>query len=85
MTYYDGQGFLVKKKLGVKSALKLNGATVCVQSGTTTELNLADYFGLHKMKFKPVVYDTADETVKSYEAGAATCSPATSRSSTRCA
>ncbi len=69
ITYYDGQGFLVKKKLGVKSALKLSGATVCVQSGTTTELNLADYFGLHKMKFKPVVYDTADETVKSFEAG----------------
>ncbi len=46
-----------------------DGATVCVQSGTTTELNLADYFGVHKMKFKPVVYDTADETVKSFEAG----------------
>lgn len=69
VVYYDGQGFLIKKKLGVKSALKLNGATVCVQSGTTTELNLADYFGVHKMKFKPVVYDTADETVKSFEAG----------------
>lgn len=69
VTYYDGQGFLVKKKLKVKSALKLSGATVCVQSGTTTELNLADYFGVHKMKFKPVVYDTADETVKSFEAG----------------
>lgn len=69
VTYYDGQGFLIKKKLNVKSALKLGGATVCVQSGTTTELNLADYFGLHKMKFKPVVYDTADETVKSFEAG----------------
>jgi len=69
VTYYDGQGFLIKKKLKVKSALKLSGATVCVQSGTTTELNLADYFGEHKMKFKPVVYDTADETVKSFEAG----------------
>jgi len=69
VTYYDGQGFLIKKKLNVKSALKLSGATVCVQSGTTTELNLADYFGLNKMKFKPVVYDTADETVKSFEAG----------------
>ena len=69
VTYYDGQGFLIKKKLGVKSALKLGGATVCVQSGTTTELNLADYFRLNKMKFKPVVYDTADETVKSFEAG----------------
>ncbi|MGP1679837.1 MAG: amino acid ABC transporter substrate-binding protein [Burkholderiales bacterium] len=69
VTYYDGQGFLIKNKLKVKSALKLSGATVCVQSGTTTELNLADYFGVHKMKFKPVVYDTADETVKSFEAG----------------
>ncbi len=69
VTYYDGQGFLIKKKLKVKSALKLSGATVCVLSGTTTELNLADYFGVHKMKFKPVVYDTADETVKSFEAG----------------
>ena len=69
VTYYDGQGFLVKKKLGVKSALKLNGATVCVGSGTTTELNLQDYFTSHKMKFKPVVYDTSDETVKGFEAG----------------
>ena len=69
VTYYDGQGFLVKKKLNVKSALKLNGATVCVGSGTTTELNLQDYFTSHKMKFKPVVYDTSDETVKGFEAG----------------
>ena len=53
----------------MKSALKLNGASVCVQSGTTTELNLADYFRVHKMKFKPVVFDTADETVKAFEAG----------------
>ncbi len=69
ITYIDGQGFLVKKKLGVKSALKLNGATVCVGSGTTTELNLSDYFTLHKMKFKPVVYDTSDETEKAFAAG----------------
>ncbi|KWR89035.1 amino acid ABC transporter substrate-binding protein [Cupriavidus sp. IDO] len=69
ITYIDGQGFLVKKKLGVKSALKLDGATVCVGSGTTTELNLADYFALHKMKFKSVVYDTSDETEKGFAAG----------------
>jgi general L-amino acid transport system substrate-binding protein len=69
ITYIDGQGFLVKRKLGVKSALKLDGATVCVGSGTTTELNLADYFTLHKMKFKAVVYDTSDETEKAFAAG----------------
>src|SRR5437867_6851535 len=61
VTYYDGQGFLVKKKLGVKSAKKLSGAAVCVLAGTTTELNLADYFRTNKMKFKPVVFDTSDE------------------------
>jgi general L-amino acid transport system substrate-binding protein len=69
ITYIDGQGFLVKKKLGVKSALKLDGATVCVGSGTTTELNLSDYFSAHKMKFKAVVYDTSDETAKAFAAG----------------
>jgi general L-amino acid transport system substrate-binding protein len=69
ITYIDGQGFLVKKKLGVKSALQLNGAAVCVLSGTTTELNLSDYFTLHKMKFKPVVYDNSDETEKAFAAG----------------
>ncbi|MBI3898668.1 MAG: amino acid ABC transporter substrate-binding protein [Gammaproteobacteria bacterium] len=69
VTYYDGQGFLAKKKLGVKTAKKLNGAAVCVLSGTTTELNLADYFRTNAMKFKPVVYDTADETIKAFEAG----------------
>lgn len=69
ITYIDGQGFLVNRKLGVQSALKLDGATVCVGSGTTTELNLADYFALHKMKFKAVVYDTSDETAKGFAAG----------------
>lgn len=69
ISYIDGQGFLVRKKLGVKSAQELSGATVCVGSGTTTELNLADYFTLHKMKFTPVVYDTSDETVKAFAAG----------------
>jgi general L-amino acid transport system substrate-binding protein len=60
ITYYDGQGFMVNKKLGVKSAKELNGATVCVPSGSTTELNLADYFRANKMSLKPVVYDDVD-------------------------
>lgn len=67
--YYDGQGFLVQKELGVKSALELDGASVCIQAGTTTELNLADYFRLNGMKFSPVVYDTADQTIQGFAAG----------------
>ncbi len=67
--YYDGQGFMVRKTLKVKSALELNGATVCVGQGTTTELNLADYFRAHNMQLKTVTFATADETVKAYEAG----------------
>ena len=62
VTYYDGQGFMVKKALGVKSAKELNGATVCVQTGTTTELNLADYFKANKMTYKPVVFEKLDES-----------------------
>jgi general L-amino acid transport system substrate-binding protein len=69
VTYYDGQGFLVNKKLGVKSAKQLDGATVCVQAGTTTELNLSDYFRNHKMKFTPITYEKSDESAKSLEAG----------------
>ena len=69
VNYYDGQGFMVRKKLGVDSALKLDGASVCVQQGTTTELNLADYFRAHNMKFEPVVFATDDETVKAYDSG----------------
>jgi len=61
VNYYDGQGFMVNKKLGVKSAKELNGATVCVAPGTTTELNLADYFRANKMSFKPVVIEKVDE------------------------
>src|SRR5205085_10950668 len=57
---YDGQGFLIPKKLGVTSGLKLDGATVCVLPGTTTELNLADYFRANKMSFKPVVIENVD-------------------------
>lgn len=69
VNYYDGQGFMVQKELGVKSALELDGASVCIQAGTTTELNLADYFRLNGMKFSPVVYDTADQTVQGFAAG----------------
>jgi general L-amino acid transport system substrate-binding protein len=69
VNYYDGQGFMVKKALGVKTAKELNGATVCVQTGTTTELNLADYFKANKMTYKPVVFEKLDETVQAYLAG----------------
>ena len=67
--YYDGQGFMVPKKLGVKSAKQLNGATVCVQPGTTTELNLADYFRANRMTFKPVVIEKLEEITSAYFAG----------------
>ncbi len=69
VNYYDGQGFMVRKALKVNSALELNGAAVCVQQGTTTELNLADYFGAHKMPLKTVTFATANEAVKAYDAG----------------
>jgi general L-amino acid transport system substrate-binding protein len=69
ITYYDGQGFMVNKKLGVKSAKELNGATVCVAPGTTTELNLADYFRANKMSFKPVVIEKVDEIRAAFFSG----------------
>src|SRR4249920_3540070 len=69
VTYYDGQGFLVKKSLKVNSALELNSASVCVQTGTTTEQNLADYFKGNNMKYEVIAFATADETVKAYESG----------------
>jgi len=70
VNYYDGQGFMVKKKLGIKAAAELNGASVCVQQGTTTELNLADFFRSHNnMKYEPVVFATADEAIKAYDSG----------------
>jgi len=68
VSYYDGQGFMVKKSLGVGDALELNGASICIQSGTTTELNLADFFRTHKLQYQPVVFDTADQVVKGFEA-----------------
>ncbi len=67
--YYDGQSFLVPKKLGVKSAKELNGATICVAPGTTTELNLADYFRANKMTFKPVVIEKVDEIRAAFFSG----------------
>jgi general L-amino acid transport system substrate-binding protein len=69
VVYYDGQGFMVPKKLNVKSAKELNGATVCVQPGTTTELNLADYFRANNMTFKPLVIEKLDEVVAAYFSG----------------
>ena len=69
INYYDGQGFMVRKKLGVSSALELNGASVCTQQGTTTELNLADFFRANKMKYEVVAFATSDETIKAYDAG----------------
>ena len=69
VNYYDGQGFMVSKSLGVSNASELDGAAVCIQSGTTTELNLADYFKANNMSYKAVTYDTSDQTIKGFEAG----------------
>ena len=64
INFYDGQGFLLSKKLGVNSALELNGATVCIKTGTTSELNLADYFRNNGMKFDPVPVETDAEAIQ---------------------
>ncbi|MCZ6473525.1 MAG: amino acid ABC transporter substrate-binding protein [SAR324 cluster bacterium] len=69
VNYYDGQGFMVRKDSGIKSAKDLDGATVCVNAGTTTELNLGDYFRSNGMKYKAVVYETGTEVRQAYEAG----------------
>jgi general L-amino acid transport system substrate-binding protein len=69
VTYYDGQGFMVRKSLNVKSALELSDAAVCVQQGTTTELNLADYFRANRMSLKTVTFATANEAVRAYDSG----------------
>ena len=73
VNFYDGQGFLVPKKLGVKSATELGGATVCVLPGTTTELNVADFFRKNKMKWKPVVIEQTAELSKAFFAGRCDC------------
>ena len=69
VNYYDGQGFMIRKKLGVASAKELNGASVCTQQGTTTELNLADFFRSNNLKYEVVAFATADETFKAYDSG----------------
>jgi len=69
VNYYDGQGFMVRTALKVNSALELNGASVCVQQGTTTELNLADFFRAHNIQLKSVTFATANEAIKAYDAG----------------
>ncbi|BCH54561.1 amino acid ABC transporter substrate-binding protein [Agrobacterium vitis] len=69
VNYYDGQGFMAKKSLNVKSALELSGAAVCVQTGTTTELNLADYFKANGLKYNPVVFEKEDDATSAYDAG----------------
>jgi general L-amino acid transport system substrate-binding protein len=73
VNFYDGQGFLVPKKLGVKSAKELDGATVCVLPGTTTELNVADYFRANGMKMKPVVIENTADLNKAFFAGRCDC------------
>jgi len=69
VNYYDGQGFMVNKKLGVKSAKDLDGASICIQTGTTTELNLADYFHANGMKYEAVTIETNDEARQNYISG----------------
>ena len=69
VNYYDGQGFLVRKSLGIKSALELSGASVCTNTGTTTELNIADYFTANKMEYELVAFDKSDEVIGAYAAG----------------
>jgi general L-amino acid transport system substrate-binding protein len=69
VNYYDGQGFMVTNALNVNSALELSGAAVCVQSGTTTELNLADYFKANNLEYQPVVFEKLEEVNAAYQAG----------------
>lgn len=67
INYYDGQGFMVRKALNVESALELGGKSICVKSGTTTELNLSDYFRNNRLTYNAVVFQSADEALKAYE------------------
>jgi len=73
VNYYDGQGFLIPKKLGIKSAKELGGATVCVLPGTTTEMNAADFFRTNKLNWKPVVIEQTAELSKAFFAGRCDC------------
>jgi general L-amino acid transport system substrate-binding protein len=69
VNYYDGQGFMVRKSLGVSSALELGGAAVCTNTGTTTELNVADYFRANNLEYEVVAFEKTDEVVAAYDAG----------------
>ncbi len=69
VNYYDGQGFMVPKKLGIASATKLDGASICVAQGTTSELNLADFYRRQKMKYEVAAFATSEEALRAYEAG----------------
>ena len=69
VNYYDGQGFQVRAKAGIKSVQELDGASICTVQGTTNELNLSDYFRVNKMKYEVVAFQGIDETVKAYESG----------------
>lgn len=69
VNYYDGQGFLIRKDLGVSSAKGLYGATFCIQAGTTSELNLTDYFKSNNMRYKAVTYDTSGQTIDAFKKG----------------
>jgi general L-amino acid transport system substrate-binding protein len=67
--YYDGQGFMVRKSMNINSALQLSGASICTNTGTTTELNVADYFRANKMEYELVAFEKSDEVVAAYDAG----------------
>ena len=69
INYYDGQGFMVRKSLNIKSATELEGASVCTQSGTTNVLNMASFFAEHKIKYTPVTFDVYSESLAAYDAG----------------
>ncbi|PID62781.1 MAG: amino acid ABC transporter substrate-binding protein [Gammaproteobacteria bacterium] len=69
VNYYDGQGFMVRKDLGVSSAKELSGASICSNTGTTTETNMADYFNANGMEFNPVIFEKSDEVKAAFEAG----------------
>jgi general L-amino acid transport system substrate-binding protein len=69
INWYDGQGFMVRESMGIESALELDGAAICVVAGSTTELNVADYFRTHDMSFTPVVFEKAQDVRNAYDAG----------------
>lgn len=69
VSYYDGQGFMIKKTINANRGTDLKGASFCIQAGTTTELNLADYFRANNINFKAVTFDTSDQTIKGFQEG----------------